>query len=231
MNEIVFYKNNQIKISSLELLKQINLFRAEADGKTELGHNDLLKIIRDEFDEEIGVGEISQSYYKNTQNKKQPMYELTTSQAKQVLARESKAVRKALIAYIEKLEDYLREKVSAEWIQARITGKQARRDETDVILQKLIPLAESQGSKNAGKLYMAYSKLVNTTLGIEAGQRDRLPLAYIDTIKFLERAIENIISIEAGKGTLYKEIYQVCKVKCQVIKELAFLPEIGLGDN
>lgn len=127
-----------------------------------------------------------------------------------------------------RMRRFLLEKQSAEWQQSRLTGKQVRRDETDSILTKLIPLAESQGSKNAGKLYMVYSKLVNTTLDIEADQRDNLPVAYVDAIKFLERAIDNIVSIEADKGTHYKEIYQVCKVKCQIIKELAFLPSIKL---
>lgn len=126
------------------------------------------------------------------------------------------------------MENILSEKRSSEWQQARITGKQTRKDETDIILTKLIPLAESQGSKNAGKLYMTYSKLVNSVLNIESGQRDKLPLVYIDTIKFLERAIENIISIEVDKGTYYKEIYQICKAKCQMIKEISFLPTLSL---
>lgn len=124
------------------------------------------------------------------------------------------------------MENFIREKQSAAWQQSRLTGKKVRRDETDIILMKLIPLAESQGSKNAGKLYMTYSKLVNMTLGIQSGQRDNLPISYVDAIKFLENAIENIISIEVDKGTHYKEIYQTCKAKCQVIKELAFLPAI-----
>ena len=42
---------------------------------------------------------------------------------------------------------------------------------------------------------------------------DKLSLAYVGTIKFLERAIENIISIEVDKGTHYKEIFQVCKAE------------------
>jgi phage regulator Rha-like protein len=125
-----------------------------------------------------------------------------------------------------RMRQFILERQTAEWQQARLTGKDARKSETDVILTKLIPHAESQGSKNAGKLYMTYSKLVNSTLGIEAGQRDKLPIDYVDAIKFLERAIENIISLEVDKETHYKEIYQVCKAKCQVIKELAFLPSI-----
>lgn len=125
-----------------------------------------------------------------------------------------------------RMRQFILERQTAEWSQARLTGKSVRRDETDIILTKLIPLAESQGSQNAKKLYMTYSKLVNSILGIEAGRRENLPLVYIDAIKFLERAIENIISIEADKGANYKEIYQTCKVKCQIIKDLAFLPSL-----
>lgn len=94
-------------ITSLELVDQINIFRKEDGIKKSLAHSDLLKIIRDEFEDEIGQGKISQSYYLNSQNKEQPMFELTTSQSKQVLVRESKMVRKAVIAYIEKLENEL----------------------------------------------------------------------------------------------------------------------------
>lgn len=132
----------------------------------------------------------------------------------------------ALVKEFYRMRQFILEKQSAEWKESRAIGKKTRRDETDVIMTKLIPLAESQGSKNAGKLYMTYSKLVNSTLDIKAGMRDELPIDYIDAIRFLERAIENIISIEVDKGTHYKEIYQICKAKCNIIKELAFLPSL-----
>lgn len=95
-------------ITSLELVEQINIFRKQEGSKTELGHNDLLKIIRDEFEEEISLGKISQSTYTNERGREYPMFELTLSQAKQVLVRESKFVRKAVIQHIEKLEEKLK---------------------------------------------------------------------------------------------------------------------------
>ena len=100
-------------ITSLELLEQINFFRWKEGSKTELGHNDLLKIIRDEFEEEISLGKISQSTYTNNRGREYPLYILTYEQGKQVLMRESKFVRKAVIGYIQKLErslDYLQNK-------------------------------------------------------------------------------------------------------------------------
>lgn len=109
MNEILKVgERTQEKITSLELLKQINLFRGQEGNRGELKHNDLLKVIRDEFEEEIGMGKISYTLYRHPQNRQEyPMFELTLSQAKQVLVRESKFVRKAVISYIEKLEKTL----------------------------------------------------------------------------------------------------------------------------
>lgn len=65
---------------------------------------DLLKIIRDEFEEEINEQKILPISYKDSMNREKPMYILTLNQAKQILVRESKFVRKAMIHYIEELE-------------------------------------------------------------------------------------------------------------------------------
>ena len=122
MNELMD-KND---MTSLELLEQVNLFRKEEykeklkngtlteaekeKGKfTELRHDTLLDIIRDEFDEEISLQKILESTYKNSRGKEYPMFILTLNQAKQVLLRESKYVRRAVIQYIEKLEQYIKE--------------------------------------------------------------------------------------------------------------------------
>lgn len=113
----------QQKITSLELTKQINIFRKEeydykiennlSLGKvelkngcyTELRHDTLLNIIRDEFEKEIADQKILGSTYKDESGKENPYFELTLDQAKQILMRESKFVRKAMIDYINKLEE------------------------------------------------------------------------------------------------------------------------------
>lgn len=96
-------------ITSLELLEQINFFRKQDGNKTELQHKTLLEIIRDEFDEEIREQKILLSFYKketgNGAIREYPMYILTYDQGKQVLIRESVAVRKAVIKYIKSLEE------------------------------------------------------------------------------------------------------------------------------
>ena len=101
-------------ITSLELLEQINFFRKKEGNKKPLQHNDLLKIIRDEFDEEIRQGKFSQSFYtKETGNgtiREYPMYILTLDQSRQVLTRESPTVRKAVFEYIRALENEIDKK-------------------------------------------------------------------------------------------------------------------------
>lgn len=70
-------------------------------------HKSLLAIIREEFDEEIGRQDILQSSYINSQNKRQPMFELTLKQARQILMRESKFVRRSVLEWVDSLEEAL----------------------------------------------------------------------------------------------------------------------------
>lgn len=95
-------------ISSLELVKQINIFRQQEGKENELLHKNLMAIIRDEFEEEINELKIQPVEYKDKKGEKRPMYNLTYNQAKQILVRESKFVRKAVIQYIEKLENEIK---------------------------------------------------------------------------------------------------------------------------
>ena len=215
------------QITSKELLEQINLFREEEykeklknntlteaqkkRGKAvKLEHKDLLDIIRDEFSEEIGLGKISPSSYKNSQNKEQPMFILTLNQAKQVLLRESKYVRRAIIHYIEVLEQAILDKAKSEWLLTRQQGKLVRREETDAI-QVLIEYAKKQGSEHSEKLYMTYSKLVNSLVGIKANSRDKVDFGILMIIRQLEDMFTRVITTSMENEIHYKEIYQICK--------------------
>lgn len=125
-------------ISTLELVKQINFFRKQEGNRAELQHYDLLKIIRDEFEEEIGVGKISASSYRNSQNKEQPMYQLTHSQSKQVLMRESKYVRKAMIYYIEELEKAINKPLSVQEMMILTLQEQQKQGERLNIIENKV---------------------------------------------------------------------------------------------
>jgi len=126
-------------MTSLELVEQINIFRKE-DGKSELLHKTLLEIIRDEFEEEISRQEILPSEYISERGQKYPMFILTTSQSKQVLVRESKTVRKAVIIYIEKLENALQPQLPTTYkdaliqLVAEIEEKEKLQEENQLLL-------------------------------------------------------------------------------------------------
>lgn len=127
MNFLTEYKGDTL--CSLELLEQINLFRKQEGNKNELRHDNLLQIIRDEFEEEISLLKIQESTYMN-RGKKYPMFTLTLSQARQILVRESKFVRRAVINFIDRIEEEIKEtqnkekeKLTNEYEQALLTLK------------------------------------------------------------------------------------------------------------
>ena len=215
MNELVIKVGKKPKesITSLELLELINKFREKEGNDTELSHNTLLRNIR----EEIGLKFIVQSSYINSQNKKQPMYILTLKQALRILTKESRFVREKVFEYIEKLEKQniqlkmmLLNRQNSEWLLTRQEGKLTRRRETDRIAE-LIPYAESQGSKNADKLYVVYSKLVNKLAGIKGGMRESVNVETLLHIKKLEDLFSEIIDERMKGKVFYKEIYSECK--------------------
>ena len=212
MNELTI-KNIKETITSRELLELINKFREKEGNDTELSHNTLLRNIR----EEIGLKFIVQSSYINSQNKKQPMYILALKQALRILTKESRFVRGKVFEYIEKLEKQniqlkmmLLNRQNSEWLLTRQEGKLTRRRETDRIAE-LIPYAESQGSKNADKLYVVYSKLVNKLAGIKGGMRETVNVETLLHIKKLEDLFSEIIAERMKGKVFYKEIYSECK--------------------
>jgi len=101
---------NKNEFTSLELLEQINFFREQEGNKTELRHDTLLNIIRDEFSEEIGLQKILETPYIHPQNNQEyTMFILNLSQSRRVLIRESKFVRRKIIEYIEILEEKIKQ--------------------------------------------------------------------------------------------------------------------------
>lgn len=97
--------NNKTEWTSVELVDVINHFRTLDGKKTMLQHKTLLEIIRDEFNEEINEQNfLPVNFYTDKKGEQRPMYKLSNSQAKQILVRESKAVRRAVIKLLEYLE-------------------------------------------------------------------------------------------------------------------------------
>ena len=219
MNELVTKIGKEPKetITSLELLELINKFRIEDGNKTKLEHKDLLKAIRNEFRKQIGEGKISPTSYKDNWNRNQPKFDLTLKQSLRLLTKESIEVREKVFDYIEKLEkqnQMLRQALwnrqNNEWLLTRKQGKITRRKETDAIAV-LIPYAKSQGSNNADRLYIVYSRLVNRLAGVEDGTRETVDVETLLHIKKLEDLFSKVIFESMEKQLFYKDIYGKCK--------------------
>lgn len=209
--------------------KKENNLLTEAQKKRghyiELRHDNLLRTIKDEFNikidllnfeetlkeivkqknEPIYIDGIFVSTYIDKWNRQQPMFILTIDQAKQVLLRESKVVRKAVIQYLNLLEKRIRE-------LERKKGKITRKHETDSI--KMLMEYGNIPQEKQRLYYMTYSKLPFIVLGMKKVSRDSLAADDLNLIKELESIIQVTILTSIIKGLEIKAIYQECKKAC-----------------
>ena len=204
--------------------KEANNTLTEAQKKRghyiELRHDNLLRTIRDEFNiqdnrlnfEEVknkiiptSVEGIFETTYKDEKGELRPMFILTIDQAKQVLMRESKVVRKAVIQYLNLLEKRIRE-------LERKKGKITRKHETDSI--KMLMEYGNIPQEKQRLYYMTYSKLPFIVLGMKKVSRDALPADDLNLIKELESIIQVTILTSIIKGLEIKAIYKECKKVC-----------------
>ncbi|MGL5725762.1 ORF6C domain-containing protein [Cetobacterium sp.] len=174
-------------ITSLELLEQINFFRKQEENKTELRHDTLLGIIRDEFEEEISLQKILESTYKNDRGREYPMFILGLNQSKQVLMRESKFVRKAVINYIEKLELELQKPLTTE----------------DLIILQAESIKDVKG-----RVEVLEDK-INNQMTIDYGNQRRLQ---IDISKRVYERADTVPKFVTEKGDFSKKNVKVIKL-------------------
>jgi len=120
----------------------------------------------------------------------------------------------------------LLEKQTADWQQARLQSKQMRLQETDAI-KSLIEYAKAQGSQNADKLYIVYSKLVKQLTGHNV--RDMADVDTLTEILTFERLLFGIITSEMSADTYYKEIYKKAKSQLLEIKRLWAMPRLAVS--
>lgn len=196
----------------------------------ELGveHKNLLMKI-DSYIEKFGGLTLSREFYIESifenRGKQFRNYLITKKGIAQVIGGYSAAVPKAFeynVAYInefERMEQILRNRNSSEWMLTREQGKLIRRAETDAI-QELIPYAKEQGSNHADMLYMTYSKLVNSLVGIKANTRDIIEFRKLIAIHQLEDMFSRIIENGIKNKMYYKEIYKLCKRNGQMLMGL-----------
>ena len=124
------------------------------------------------------------------------------------------------IAAFNEMEHVLIQQKSMEWKNARLLGKQARREETDEI-KELIAYAEGQGSTHADMMYVTYSKLVKKMLGFD--KRENADALTLSRAAEMERIIRRVIVDGIAAGENYKKIYQSAKERLLAYCEIAYL--------
>lgn len=172
------------KVTSVEMVEEINFFREKELGTekyTILMHKSLLGVIRDEFEEEISQQEILPSEYES-RGKKYPMFELTLNQAKQILVRESKLVRKAVIKRLDELENKL------------------------PVMSKLEMIAEiANGQLDQEKRIEKLEHKFENILTIDSGKQRKLQKAIASRV--YDRSLEVFRTMESGLVELRKRMF------------------------
>ena len=125
-----------------------------------------------------------------------------------------------LVKQFYKMRQFILERQTTQWIETRKQGKLTRKSETDVI-KELVEYAKNQGSKNAEMLYMMYSKLANKMAGID--KRDNATINQLNNLSLIENIILHCIRAGIEQEKHYKKIYQDCKARLVMFKDIAYL--------
>lgn len=189
------------------------------------------------LNEKIGKGKISltsiiESEYIDQWNRKQLMYILGLPQAKQVLMRESKFVRKAVIEYINYLENQNRQLEELARLQARELSKVTRNIET-LNLKALLEYGKVRKEKQK-IYYIHYSNLARNIAGIPKGiKRDELTQGQLGILQQVELIMAAVINECMAENIpfvlMYQEVRDRTEIKAKVL--LKALQRVENVDN
>lgn len=175
-------ENRSDKVTSLDLLDQINTLRKATNSKkSQLRHGEMLRIIRAEFPNCLKTGEVNlipiTREIPNGGHRNDPVYELNMSQAKQILLREPAPIRKVVMNYLE-AEDVFKSLFRPIDVSGIMDNVMSRMDELDDKLNKLdkildennitassgANLTDPYGRVELNNLVSNYSKLMGISL-------------------------------------------------------------------
>ncbi len=215
MNDLVFLKKDEAWTDSLVI--------AEGTG---VEHRKLKTTIRKHRERLEGFGKLSAPYEaESTGGRPEKYYVLNEEQATflvTLLKNTDRVVsfKAELVRQFYEMRRILAERQTRTWLETRQAGKLTRKAETDVI-QQLVEYARAQGSSNADKLYIAYSRLANKFAGIQA--RDAATAMQLNHLQTYEGIALRMIQEGMAAGDHYKSIYQKTKQRFALVQELAFL--------
>ncbi|MBR5129214.1 MAG: Rha family transcriptional regulator [Firmicutes bacterium] len=220
MNELVYLKNDEAVCRSVDVAKMF--------GKR---HDKLIHEIERMYSDLIGNSNVrnggAKFFHKSSyesRGKHYPMYLMNRDGfSLLVMGFTGKEALEWKLKYIEAfnyMEFILREKSTGAWLGTREQGKLTRKAEADTIKQ-LVEYAKSQGSTHADRLYSNYTNLANKIAGIK--DREEATTVQLNNLTLIENIILNCIQNGIIAEKHYKEIYQDCKRRLEVFKDIVYL--------
>ena len=172
------------------------------------------------------------SKYKDKSGKENEMFVLALNQAKQVLMRESKFVRKAVIEYIDYLENQNRQLEELARLQARELSKVTRNIET-LSLKALMEYGKVRKERQR-IYYIHYSNLSRDIAGIPKGiKRDELTQGQLGILQQVELIMTSVINECMAENIpfvlMYQEVKDRTEIKAKVL--LKALQRVENVDN
>lgn len=226
-------ENRSGKVTSLELLDQINILRKATNSKkSQLIHGEMLRIIRAEFPNCIKTWEVIVIYntreIPNGGHRNDPVYELNMTQAKQILLREPAPIRKVVMNYLE-AEDVFNSMFKPIDVSGIVGSVLNRMDELDDKLSKLdkildennlnvnsgVSLTDPQGRVELNNLVLNYSKLTGISL----------TNAWVEVYRYLDQLygfdVNNVESLKVKEAKIDKiERCGYIRHSIQIIEQL-----------
>lgn len=192
---------------------------------TGVQHINVKELIKDYQNDIQDFGTLSVLNRESTGGRPEKYYQLNEEQATFLitLLRNTKIVvafKKELVRQFYAMRRILLERQTQTWQETRYQGKLTRKAETDVIKQ-LVEYAKDQGSQNADKLYLTYTKLANKMAGISS--RDTANTMELNNLNVIENIILHCIQLGILEDKHYKQIYQDCKQRLVDYQKIAFL--------
>lgn len=216
MNELVILKNDEAVCDSLLVAEKFGKRHSHVLEKIE-------KILSDEPTENSARC-FKKTTYRDEQQKERPMYLMNrdgfTFLVMGFTGKKANEWKWNYINAFNTMESILRERSTEAWMETRQQGKLTRKAETDVIKQ-LVEYAKGQGSENSDRLYTNYTKLANKMVGIK--KRDEATVSQLNNLSLMENIILNCIQNGIVMDKHYKEIYQDCKRRLELFKDIAYL--------
>ena len=219
MNELILLKNNDVFTTSLVI--------AEGTGNQ---HKSVVALVKKHMEYFEKFGNIRFSDLKSTNlqgGRPTKVYYLNEQQATLLMTflDNSEIViefKLKLVKQFYQMRQILLEKQTTLWQNTRLESKINRLKETDEI-KELVAYAKENGSKNADKYYITFSKLANKAVGLDSNQRNHATTSQLNNLILIENIINHVIKEGLQEKTYYKAIYQYCKERIEQFKYIAYL--------